>query len=928
MTIEQIEEKLKQTIKNVTPQNFLANFLLAYGSTNAEIKRLEKGTLNASKILGETILKKKLFFKEVNTAALENILPAMASQKLIAKHKVRFILATDYTTLKAIDTKTNEVVTTPVKDLLQHLSFFLPLAGMEKYQTHTENEADVKVAVQMAKLFDEIKKINPTKTQEQVHNLNIFLSRLLFCFFAEDTNIFTPNLFTSSISNHTQTDGSDLQHYLQQLFVVLNTEKRNTKTPTYLTTFPYVNGGLFKANTPLPVFNTKIRQVIIECGGQNWASINPDIFGSMIQAVVTPDQRGNLGMHYTSVPNIMKVIQPLFLDELYDELTAAKGSTIALNKLLSRIANIRIFDPACGSGNFLIIAYKQLRLLEIKILTQLKTGNINNTVTTGFEDQQTRLFKKQQLTLADAKPVSHYQIELFSRVELNHFYGIELDDFAHEIAKLSLWLAQHQMNMEFDSLLGATTPSLPLSDAGQITQGNATRLSWETVCPKPKVGEVFILGNPPYIGTRRQSEIQTQDLKIVYGKEYKSVDYIAAWFYKGANYIRGCNAKAAFVSTNSICQGEQVGLIWPNILNENIEIDFAYKDFKWSNLAQAKAAVIVVIIGLRNRSNQIANLFIRNIKRELKNISPYLGEGKPIYIFSRAKPISEFPEMNFGNMPADGGKLLFTTIEKEEFIEKCPEAKHYFKKLLSADEFLNGSERWCLWLEDVELSDLKKIPMIWQIVNELKLIRENSSRPQLANIPHLFAQITQPKNQNYILFPSTTSERRKYIPLGFFSAETVAHNSCLIVATNATYLFSVFMSNMQMVWVNAVCGRLKTDYRYSKDIVYNNFPFPPITQAQKDILEQHTHNILKQRAQHTRKTLAELYDPNKMPEGLRLAHQANDLAIEKCYRDKPFESDEERLAYLFNLYEVMIAEEKTRGTLFAVEAKAKKSKKK
>ncbi len=509
MNISQIEEKLKQTIADFTHQNFLSNFLMAYGSTKAEISRLQKGTLNVSKTPGETIIKKKLFFKEVSTQELETILPVMAQSKQIVTHKLRFVIATDYTTLKAIDTKTKEEISLPVNVLLQQVTFFLPLAGMEKYQTQEENEADVKVAVQMAKLFDEIKKINPTKTLDQVHNLNIFLSRLLFCYFAEDTGIFSENLFASSINNHTQPDGSDLQDYLQKLFEVLNTDKpyRKSNTPSYLNIFEYVNGGLFKVPVPLPTFNTKIRQVVIECGRQNWASINPDIFGSMIQAVVTPDKRGNLGMHYTSVPNIMKVIQPLFLDELYEEFEKAKNSPTALNKLLNRIANIRIFDPACGSGNFLIIAYKQLRLLEIKILTQLKNLHNNTDVRTGFEENQTALFSKPQLTLADNKSKTGYQAVLFSRIELNHFYGIELDDFAHEIAKLSLWLAQHQMNMEFNSLLGATNPSLPLSDAGQITQGNATRLNWEIICPKPKVGEVFILGNPPYLGY----SVQTND---------------------------------------------------------------------------------------------------------------------------------------------------------------------------------------------------------------------------------------------------------------------------------------------------------------------------------------------------------------------------------------------------------------------------------
>lgn len=927
MNLSQIETNVDNLINNFNSTSFIYDFLLAYGTPNSVIQRLKKGLLNSSKIEGEIIIKQKLFFKVVSTDELNNIIPLIIKNKAILKNKIRFVIVTDYDKIIAIDIKTNEQFESKISELNNHVTFFLPLAGMEKYSTQKENEADVKAAVQMAKLFDEIKKTNPTKTADDVHNLNVFLSRMLFCFFAEDTDIFPSNLFTSSINNHTQQDGSDLKEYLQNLFHVLNTEKRPKETPTYLKAFPYVNGGLFKNEIPLPTFNFKIRKAIIDSGGENWASINPDIFGSMIQAVVTPDQRGNLGMHYTSVPNIMKVIRPLFLDELYEEFEAVKHNINGLNKLLGRIANIRIFDPACGSGNFLIIAYKELRYLEIKILLQLKS--LQSNTTSGFEEKQPEIFAKAQLTFADSKPQA-IQIEMFSRIELGHFYGIELDDFAHEVAKLSLWLAQHQMNVEFNKVIGSHNPSLPLRDAGVIIQGNATRLNWEIVCPKPKKGEVFILGNPPYLGTRRQSEEQTSDLKSVYGNIYKSVDYIGAWFYKGANYVRNSNSRIALVSTNSICQGEQVGLIWPNILTDNIEIYFAYKDFKWSNLAQGKAAVNVVIIGLRNIDSKPKYLYVNNFKINHNIISPYLVEGNPTYLYNRSKPLSDFPEMNFGNMPADGGKLLFTTDEKQIFIESEPSSKKWFKKLISADEFINGTERWCLWLERCSSIEIDTMPLVKQRVNELKEIREKSSRPQLASIPHLFAQITQPPNQNYILIPRHSSENRDYIPFGFFSSDNIAHDSCLIIPTNKTYIFGVLTSKIHMIWINAVCGRLERRYRYSKDIVYNNFPFPPILQVQKEILEQHTHNILEQRAIHKEKPFAELYNPDKMPEDLLNAHLALDFAVERCYRDKPFETDEERLAHLFKLYEQMILDEKNKGTLslFENDSKPKKSKKK
>ena len=569
MTLSQIETNLKKVINHFDAATFIYDFLLAYNTPKSVIQRFKKGTLNLSKNADEIIWKPKLFYKYVSTEQLQNVLASIKQDARVSKNKIRFVIVTDNKTIAAFDTKTNESIEVAINDLLNHVTFFLPLAGMETYTAPVENDADVKAAMQMAKLFDEIKKTNPTETAKQVHYLNIFLSRLLFCFFAEDTEIFTKNLFTSSISNHTQQNGSDLGNYLQQLFIVLNTEERSSGTATYLKAFPYVNGGLFNAPIPLPVFTFKSRDAIIKSGGENWAAINPDIFGSMIQAVVTPEKRGSLGMHYTSVPNIMKVIKPLFLDELYEEFEAAKSNTTALNKLLARIANIRIFDPACGSGNFLIIAYKELRYLEIQILLQLKGGNTNNL--TGFEEKQQQLFAKKQLSLADAKPQAA-QMELFSRIELNHFFGIELDDFAHEVAKLSLWLAQHQMNVEFNKLIGTTNPSLPLRDAGMIVQGNATRLNWETVCPKPRVGEVFILGNPPYLGARNQDKGQKEDMLISIGDidGLNNLDYISCWFIKGASYLRNSNNKLAFVTTNSICQGSQVPLIWKQIFNLNI----------------------------------------------------------------------------------------------------------------------------------------------------------------------------------------------------------------------------------------------------------------------------------------------------------------------------------------------------------------------
>jgi len=930
MTLSQIETNLKKVINHFDAATFIYDFLLAFNTPKSVIQRFKKGTLNLSKNADEIIWKPKLFYKYVSTEELQSVLASIKKDVRVNKNKIRFIIVTDNKTIAAFDTKTKENVEVAINDLLNHVTFFLPLAGMEKYTTQAENDADVKAAVQMAKLFDEIKKTNLTETTTQVHNLNVFLSRLLFCFFAEDTEIFKKNLFTSSINNHTQNDGSDLSDYLQNLFNVLNVADRGQDVPAHLKAFPYVNGGLFRTQIPLPNFTFKSRKAIIDSGGENWAAINPDIFGSMIQAVVSPDKRGSLGMHYTSVPNIMKVIRPLFLDELYEEFEAAKNNPTALNKLLGRIANIRIFDPACGSGNFLIIAYKELRYLEIQILLQLKSLQTNSP--TGFEEKQQQLFGKQQLSLADSKPQG-LQMELFSRIELNHFFGIELDDFAHEVAKLSLWLAQHQMNVEFNKLIGTTNPSLPLRDAGIIRQGNATRLDWEEVCPKPRNAEVFILGNPPYLGARVQDAVQKTDMSLVFqGVDgFNNLDYISCWFKKGCEYILSNNAKVAFVTTNSICQGEQVSLLWNGILTDLLEINFVYQSFKWGNNAKANAGVTCNIIGIRNISNSKKFIYTSTTKKLSQNINAYLVDSTNVIIHKRSKPIvSFFPDVCFGSMPNDGGHLILSTEEKNQLEHENPNAKRYIKKLVGAQEFLNGEDRYCLWIAANEFNAANEIPFISDRVIKCKQYRENSKRKEtfeLAATAYRFGEVRH-QNTPSIIIPRHSSERREYIPFGFLSSSSIIADSALAIYNAELYIWGIISFKMHMCWIKTVGGKLETRIRYSASLCYNTFPFPSLTSTQKSQIEKFVDNIREERAKHTEKTLAELYDPEDMPEGQLQAHQNLDVAIEQCYRTKPFESDEERLVYLFKMYEEMIEAEKTKGTLFAAEPKIKKSKKK
>ncbi|MBG6063365.1 type I restriction-modification system DNA methylase subunit [Flavobacterium sp. CG_9.1] len=900
MNIAQIEVNLQKLILDYTQETFIYELLLAYGLPKASITRLQKGNLNLSKIEGEISWKKKLFFKPVFNQDLHLVISEIKST---LKQDQRFVIVTDFKTLLAIDTKTTDSLDIDFNALPKHFDFFLPWAGMEKATHQNENPADVKAAEKMAKLFDEIKKDNPDISKEFIHGLNVFLSRLLFCYFAEDTGIFEKNLFTHSIQNHTQTDGSDLSDYLDKVFAVMNTAPSDrtvsgVELPVYLDAFPYVNGGLFKTPHKAPIFTRRSRQAVLDCGDQNWAAINPDIFGSMFQAVISVDQRGSLGQHYTSVPNIMKVIEPLFLNDLYAELENSKTNIKKLNELLKRIWNLKIFDPACGSGNFLIIAYKELRKLEMLIFTAI--DQINKTYTTQY-----------------------------SGISLNHFYGIEIDDFAHEIAILSLWLAEHQMNQEFFKAFGRTKPALPLEQTGSVVHGNATRVDWEMVCPKKENDEIYILGNPPYLGSSMQNAEQKDDMTLVFKgfKNYKNLDYIAAWFIKGANYIQNHNAQFAFVSTNSICQGEQVALLWPPIFDKNLEIGFAHTSFKWKNNAKANAGVSVVIIGIRNIYNKSEKYIFTDIRKiNSLNINPYLSNGHNIIVEKRQKQLSFLPTMTSGIKAGDGGNLILNEDEKNNLLKEYPESKLFIKDYIGADDLMNGGKRYCIWVTEQNKELSYSIPPLlkrFEKCRELRIASTKAATRKKAEFPHQFDETTFIEADS-IIIPQTGSEKRNYVPIGFLNSGTIISNAARAIYNAESYLFSLISSKIHIQWVRAVAGRLKMDMQYSNTLCYNTFPFPSINSTQKEELEQCVFRILEERENHSEKTLAQLYDPEKMPAGLREAHRLNDLAVERCYRSKPFDSDEERLEYLFKLYEKMIVEEKEKDTLFAKEKKVKK----
>lgn len=894
MKKSEIQQNLHTLSQNIEQENFIYEFLSSFGLSKTTITRLKKGDYNLSKVNGELFYKGKIFFKVEKEANLLNLIDELAKDEKIKKQKPRFIVVTDFKDVLAVDTKLGNNKEFPIEELGEQTDFFLPLSGAEIYRVSNDNKLDRDAAYKLGELYDILIVDNPDWIAQGSHQLNIFLSRLLFCFFAEDTGIFdVKSIFTETLANNTKKDGSDVDLFLTTLFKKLNTPDNQGSFEPHFDKFPYVNGGLFRDDIQCPKFSTKARQILLDSGELDWSEINPDIFGSMIQAVADPAERNNLGMHYTSVVNILKLIKPLFLDDLYEEFDKNKGKIKGLEALLDRLGKIKFFDPACGSGNFLIITYKELRNLEIQIIKELL--DLNAT--------QRKIY--------------------FSEIKLSQFYGIEIKDFAHEMAILSLWLAEHQMNQVFELELldyGKSNPILPLKESGNITAGNAARVDWEQVCPKKENDEIYIIGNPPYLGSRNQDAEQKSDMELVFKKDYKSLDYVSIWFYKGAKYIEDINAQLAFVSTNSICQGLLVALTWPRILTDKLEISFAYQSFKWINNAKGNAGVTVIIVGLRNISNKPKYIFTESIAKQAKNVNAYLLDSSDIYINSLNKSISGFPPMNFGNMPADGGNLLFTEEEKDEFIVFEPKAKKWIKELISAHEFLNGKKRYCLWLEDISEDELLEMPLVKAKVESIYNLRLVSSRPQLAEIPHLFAQITQPDNSAFILIPRHSSEERDYIPLGFFDKSIKASDSALIVATEEPWLFGVLHSKMHMIWVDAVGGKLKTDYRYSAKLCYNTFPFPTLSEKKKETINQYVFAILDERAKYPEKTMAWLYNPETMPIGLKQAHKELDLAIEQIYRLAPFHSDEERLEYLFKLYDEMT----TKETLFAKEKKGKK----
>lgn len=881
MNIALIEQNVKQVLLTSNQETFIFDLLLAYGKPKASINRLQaSGTssYNLSKEAGVVLWKSNVCFVATEPGNCEAVVERCKASDAVAKHKPRFLFATDFVDLVAFDAKANETLRIPFVSLSAHFDFFLPWAGMEKSRHASDNPADVKAAEKMAKLYDIIEADNPTTSAKEKHSLNVFLSRILFCFFAEDTEIFPKKLFTNSVESHTSKDGSDLSEYLDTLFVVLNT--KDTKNfPAYLQTFPYVNGGLFAEKHPVPQFSKRSRDLLIQCGADlNWSEINPDIFGSMIQAVVDVEQRSSMGMHYTSVQNIMKVIEPLFLTELREEFEKNKKSQKKLEELLQRLTQINVFDPACGSGNFLIIAYKEIRKLEMEIINQL--CELNRQADFGL-----------------------------SAIQLSQFYGIELDDFAHEVAILSMWLAEHQMNLVFLSKFGRALPTLPLKPSGNIVCANATVIDWEDVCPRSDKKTVYLLGNPPYLGARNQSVEQKAELSGVFEghDDYKDSDYVSAWILKGAKYIRDTDSKFAFVTTNSICQGEQVSYIWPRVLAQGLEIDFAHQQFKWSNRAKKNAGVACVIVGVRRVSKKPKYIFHDGTRATVSNVSPYLTEGTDTCVARTSEIISDLPVMMIGSMARDGGNLIMKAEQKDEIVARYPNSLPLFKMLTGTNEFIKGEFRWCLWIEDEQLDLARSIPPVWARVQAVKKFRADSKAKttnEYAKIPHKFAQRCY-RELPSIVVPSTTSERREYVPIGYLQPGVVITNSANAIYDASTFVFGLVSSKLHIVWVRGIGGELESRLRYSAEVCYNTFPVPKVSSAQKKAVEVAAIRVLDRREQYSDLSIEVLYDPDTMPEDLKAAHAALDEAVDRIYKPRGFANDEDRLEHLLRLYEDM-----------------------
>jgi hypothetical protein len=792
----------------------------------------------------------------------------------------------------------------PLTDFHKHVREFAFIKGEKPVRLDPEDPANFKAAEMMANLHDTLKAGGYSG-----HELERFLVRILFCLFADDTGIFDqPHLFQNYIKQRTSEDGTDLGLHLAQLFEILDTppQKRQKNLDEDLMLFPYVNGGLFEERLPFAQFNRDMRNALLACTAFNWSRISPAVFGSLFQSVMDPRERRQSGGHYTSERDIMKVIRSLFLDDLKAEFTQIRSDRSTqrksrLEKFHQKLTDLRFFDPACGCGNFLVITYRELRLLEIDVLKAIHGG--------------------QQVT----------DIQHLSRLDVDQMYGIEISEWPVRIAEVALWLLDHQMNQTLSEAFGQYYVRLPLRAAPHIVCGNALRLDWKEVIPHGKCS--YILGNPPFVGAKFQTDDQRADMNAVAGDvdNVGLLDYVSGWYFKAATYIQGTGIIVGFVSTNSITQGEQVGVLWNALFQRyGVRILFGHRTFSWESEARGKAHVHVVIIGFANFDVMTKRLYDyeggpdKATVLQVRNISPYLVEGPDRAITNRRSPVCDVPEIGIGNKPIDGGNYLFTPEEKATFVRAEPKAEAFFRRWIGSEEYINGIERWCLWLRECPPDRLRQMPEAMKRVEAVRAFRlasKSSPTRKLAETPTRF-HVENVPNGRYLVMPEVSSERRRYIPIGFVTPEVLASNLVKVFPNATLFHFGILSSGIHMAWVRQVCGRLKSDYRYSARLVYNNFPWPQnVSEKQKAMVEAAAQKVLEARKEFPDATLADLYDPVAMPPRLTKAHAEVDKAVDRCYRSEPFASDRQRVEYLFTLYEQLTAPlvahartKRTRGT--------------
>jgi hypothetical protein len=907
----EIEEAISQLADQpFEPQSFPYAFLEAFGNKETTIKRLRAGASNKSD-LGGILQTNNIHIATCDPGQVTKTLTALRESPATAKAKAKFILATDGVDFEAEDLVSDQPpVVCGYKEFPDHFGFFLPLAGITTVRQISENAFDIRATSRLNRLYVELLKDNPSwGTAERRHDMNHFLARLIFCFFAEDTGIFNgTGLFIDTIAQMSAKDSSNTHEVIGELFRAMNTkidDRASARMPRWTDSFPYVNGDLFSGSLDVPHFSRIARSYLLHIGNLDWTKINPDIFGSMIQAVAEDEERGALGMHYTSVPNILKVLNPLFLDDLREKLQEAGDNNRMLLNLRNRMARIRVFDPACGSGNFLVIAYKEMRAIEAEINT--RRGEVNR----------------------------------HSEIPKTNFRGIELRDFPAEIARLALVIAEFQCDVLYRGHRLALAEFLPLDKQNWITCGNALRLDWLSICPPTGMGvkfraddlfstpldqaqidfeneggETYICGNPPYLGSKWQTDSQKSDLDLIFAARlsgWKSLDYVSAWFLKAAEYGNKTEAASAFVATNSICQGAHVPLLWPLIAKLDHEIFFAHTSLKWANLASHNAGVTVVIVGISLRGKKRKRIFSEDdrgqaISRDAAEINAYLLPAPQVYVEAVRAPRSGLSEIADGSGPLDGGHLLLTREERDALLTDYPQAAHFVRLFLGSTEIVNGNQRWCIWIENDRLDEANKIPPLRKRIDDVRKFREGAGTRAKTAIgrPHRFAWINQPRQQQ-IAVPKVVSERRPYITAQFLDAQTVISNRACILLDPELFEFSIMSSKLHWLWIATVCVRMRTDLSYSGTIGWNNFPVPTLTDKNKADLTRCAEDILLAREHHFPATIADLYDPDNMPADLRAVHERNDEVLERIYIGRRFKNDTERLEKLFDLYTKMTA---------------------